>query len=168
MLTSSAASLAPPVRLNPDLRLQLSDKESDTQAEANQGLRLFPGDRLLMCSDGLTDLVQDAEILDILKTTLLDDSPAHLIELANQRGGHDNITVVLMEVPLPAHITQPVRVAPAPVVVPAQNPLPINRFVGDDLFASHSHPVDGNLIGLFAYSFVTFKRCPPVLSIHQC
>jgi serine/threonine protein phosphatase PrpC len=103
--------------LNPDLRLRLSEKENDTQAEANQGLRLFPGDRLLLCSDGLTDLVQDAEIHDIVQTTPLEDSPGYLIELANQRGGHDNITVVIMEVPYPAHVTQPIRVAPTPEVV---------------------------------------------------
>jgi protein phosphatase len=108
--------------LNPDLRLRLSDKESDTQAEANQGLRLFPGDRLLLCSDGLTDLVQDAEILDIIQASPLETSPSHLIKLANQRGGHDNITVVIMEVPLPPHITQPIRASSTPVVIPAPQP----------------------------------------------
>lgn len=107
---------------NPDLRLRLSAKESDTQAEANQGLRLFPSDRLLLCSDGLTDLVQDTEILDILQATPLEASPTQLIDLANQRGGHDNITVVIIEVPQPAHATQPIRVSPAPVVVPDQKP----------------------------------------------
>jgi PPM family protein phosphatase len=106
--------------LVPDLRLRMSDKESDTQAEANQGLRLFPGDRLLLCSDGLTDLVQDAEIYEILRTTPLGASPEQLISLANQRGGHDNITIVLMEVPYPAHVTQPIRVSAEPAVVPTQ------------------------------------------------
>ncbi len=108
--------------LNPDLRLRMSSKESDTQAEANQGLRLFPGDRLMLCSDGLTDLVQDAEILDILQTNPLEGIPARLIDLANQRGGHDNITVLLMEVPQPAHATQPMRVLPVPVIITARKP----------------------------------------------
>jgi serine/threonine protein phosphatase PrpC len=108
--------------LDPDLRLRLSSNESDTQAEANQGLRLFPGDRLLLCSDGLTDLVQDAEILDVNQSTPVEGSPARLIDLANQRGGHDNITVVILEVPQPAHITQPIRVSPAPVTLPAKKP----------------------------------------------
>lgn len=108
--------------LDPDLRLRLNSDESDTQAEANQGLRLFPGDRLLLCSDGLTDLVQDAEILDVIRSTLVEGSPARLIDLANQRGGHDNITVVILEVPQPAHITQPIRVSPAPVTLPAKKP----------------------------------------------
>jgi len=104
--------------INPDMRLRLNPLESDSQAEANQGLRLLPGDRLMLCSDGLTDLVTDAEILDILRTRQLELSPAQLINLANQRGGHDNITVVTMEVPQPAHITRPIRVSPSPRIAP--------------------------------------------------
>ncbi len=83
----------------PDFRLRLSAAESDTQSEANQGMRLLPGDRLMLCSDGLTDLVMDAEILDILRNHQIDQSPDQLIGIANQRGGHDNITVVTMEMP---------------------------------------------------------------------
>ena len=93
--------------INPDLRLRLNPAESDGQAEANQGLGLLPGDRLMLCSDGLTDLVQDTEIQDILRGRQLDDSPTQLIDLANQRGGHDNITVVTMEMPKPETIDQP-------------------------------------------------------------
>jgi serine/threonine protein phosphatase PrpC len=106
--------------INPDMRLRLSPDESDSQAEANQGLRLLPGDRLVLCSDGLTDLVPDAEILDILRTRQLELSPAQLIDLANQRGGHDNITVVTLEVPQPAHITRPIRVSPSPLIAPVK------------------------------------------------
>jgi protein phosphatase len=69
----------------------------------------------MLCSDGLTDLVQDGEILDILRSRQLESSPARLIDLANKRGGHDNITVVAMEVPQPAHITRPLRVSPGQV-----------------------------------------------------
>jgi serine/threonine protein phosphatase PrpC len=86
--------------LRPDLRLRLHPDESDAQAEANQGLRLLPGDRLLLCSDGLTDLVDDAEMLAALST----DSPTKealngLVALANERGGHDNITILTLEMP---------------------------------------------------------------------
>jgi serine/threonine protein phosphatase PrpC len=86
--------------LRPDLRLRLHPDESDAQAEANQGLRLLPGDRLLLCSDGLTDLVDDAEMLAALST----DSPTKealngLVALANERGGHDNITILALEMP---------------------------------------------------------------------
>ncbi len=94
----------------PDLRLRLNPMESDDQAEANQGLHLLPGDRLMLCSDGLTDLVSDAEILNILQSQPLNSSPARLIDLANQRGGHDNITVIALEVPPPADATRPIPV----------------------------------------------------------
>ena len=98
----------------PDMRLHLRQSESDNQAEANQGMRLLPGDRLLLCSDGLTDLVGDAEILEVLRTMQLNRSPAYLIDLANQRGGHDNITVVAMEMPPPTEITRPISVKHSP------------------------------------------------------
>jgi serine/threonine protein phosphatase PrpC len=62
----------------------------------------------------LTDLVKDVEILEILRSSQLELSPGQLIDLANQRGGHDNITVVALEVPQPAHITHPIRVSPSP------------------------------------------------------
>jgi serine/threonine protein phosphatase PrpC len=93
--------------ISPDIRLRLSPAESDVQAEANQGLRLVPGDRLVLCTDGLTDLVKDAEILDILRTNPLELSLTQMINLANQRGGHDNITVVILEVPQPAYNNRP-------------------------------------------------------------
>lgn len=102
----------------PDIRLRLSPAESDDQAEANQGMRLLPGDRLLLCSDGLTDLVRDDEILDILLTRQLTTSPTHLINLAIQRGGHDNITVIALEVPPPADITRPSTPKQKPIKLP--------------------------------------------------
>jgi serine/threonine protein phosphatase PrpC len=98
---------------DPDMRLRLDDHESDFQAEANQGLRLLPGDRLLLCSDGLTDLVSDEEILEALNNQPFQTSSNWLIDLANQRGGHDNITVIVLEYPQPAHSTQPIRNNPA-------------------------------------------------------
>ena len=110
--------------LNPDTRLRLSPAETDAQAEANQGLRLLTGDRLVLCSDGLTDLVKDAEILDILRINRFDLNPTYLVNLANQRGGHDNITVITMEVPQPAHITRPIRLSPQPGITPAQKARP--------------------------------------------
>jgi len=78
----------------PDFRLHLRQEESDKQALANQGMNLEPGDYLLLCSDGLTDLVSDVEIRDSLKDHALQEALEGLIELANTRGGHDNITII--------------------------------------------------------------------------
>lgn len=83
----------------PDLRLYLQPDESDQQAHANQGTTLQPGDVIMLCSDGLTDLVNDSEMLDMLQGRTLKQTAKALIDLANERGGHDNITVVMLGVP---------------------------------------------------------------------
>jgi protein phosphatase len=83
----------------PDLRLFMDPEESDAQAKANQGLVLEPGDVVLLCSDGLTDLVGETEIRDSLSGRTLNQAAEALINLANTRGGHDNITVVMLGVP---------------------------------------------------------------------
>lgn len=83
----------------PDFRLRLKPEESDEQAIANQGLLLQAKDLLLLCSDGLTDLVEPEEILKILQANGREKAVNILIDLANARGGHDNITIIILEVP---------------------------------------------------------------------
>lgn len=83
-----------------DFRLRLFDSEADAASEANQGTRLQPGDMLLLCSDGLTDLVSNDEIADTIRSKGNPKLAAQtLIDMANQRGGHDNITIILISVP---------------------------------------------------------------------
>jgi len=83
-----------------DFRLQLSSTDDDDRARKNQGMRLSPGDILLVCSDGLTDLVWDDEILDLITSrNILKSAAEGLIAQANKRGGYDNITVILVGVP---------------------------------------------------------------------
>jgi PPM family protein phosphatase len=54
------------------------------------------GDVFLLCSDGLTSMVDESRILDVLRQTSdLEHAGQALIDEANQRGGRDNITVVL-------------------------------------------------------------------------
>lgn len=89
-------SVNPPA---PDFRLRLSPDEDDARLEANQGLALLPGDRLVLCSDGLTDLVEKEEILSALLAHGREEALQTLVGLANERGGHDNITIVLVEAP---------------------------------------------------------------------
>jgi len=92
--------LGSPVPPDPDFRLNLFDGEGAHHAENNQGTRLEPNDVLLLCSDGLTDLVWNDEILEIVRSKPnLKDATRALVDLANQRGGHDNITVILVGVP---------------------------------------------------------------------
>jgi serine/threonine protein phosphatase PrpC len=91
---------------NPDMRLRLEQDESDTKSEANQGLQLQRDDQILLCSDGLTDLVEDSEIREALQSQSPREAVISLVDLARERGGHDNITVVLLVVPkLPSRRT---------------------------------------------------------------
>lgn len=56
------------------------------------------GAKWLLCSDGLTDMVEDAEIADTLRTHAAEAAVDRLIELALLHGGKDNVSVLLLEV----------------------------------------------------------------------
>jgi protein phosphatase len=72
-----------------------ADREVDVE-EAT--IALAPGDRLLLCSDGLTGVLGDDDILRIAgHGEDLDRICARLVDEANARGGPDNITAVLVE-----------------------------------------------------------------------
>jgi protein phosphatase len=59
-----------------------------------------PGDLFLICSDGLTSMVGDDTILDIVERNRgnLDQAAKELVARANRSGGEDNITVVFFEI----------------------------------------------------------------------
>lgn len=83
-----------------DTRLHLATSEDDAQAIRNQGMQLEPGDILLLCTDGLTDMVWDDEILRLITTrNALRSAAEDLIDRANERGGPDNITLALVGIP---------------------------------------------------------------------
>jgi protein phosphatase len=97
----------------PDFRMRLPNGEETQKGEFHQGLRIRPGDRLLLCSDGLSDLVKPEEILQVILEKKRNDALHHLVNLANARGGHDNITVMLAEAPLSMHPTIPLPKKPS-------------------------------------------------------
>lgn len=79
-------------------------------------LKVFAGDRFILCSDGLYDEVEDAEMC----ATALPNRPAaiceQLVKLARQRGGPDNITIAVVETadcrqPTEVGVTRQVEVA---------------------------------------------------------
>jgi protein phosphatase len=60
-------------------------------------LTLEGDDRLLLCSDGLTEMVADGEILDVLKAEAEPEKAcARLVARANEQGGKDNVTVIVV------------------------------------------------------------------------
>ena len=73
--------------------------DPDLEVETPPPLELQPGDQVLLCSDGLTDAIDDARIPEILQAH--EDGQAAcqaLIDAANAAGGPDNITVALLRV----------------------------------------------------------------------
>ena len=73
-----------------------------TKDQANpdvQEIKLDGGERFLLCTDGLNSMVGDEKIREVLETnSSLEAAANRLIELANENGGEDNITVVILDV----------------------------------------------------------------------
>jgi PPM family protein phosphatase len=84
------------------------------------------GDVFVLCSDGLSDLVEASEILEIAGTHPPTQAAGQLVDLANARGGHDNVTALVVRAKTsararpggPVHKTVPLTAhAPPPTVV---------------------------------------------------
>jgi protein phosphatase len=91
----------------PDIRMSLEDGENDRRAILNQGMHLKRGDRLLLCTDGLTDMVTDLEIYQALKEMPVEEAAASLLDLALNHGGYDNITLIILAAPKGKHQEPP-------------------------------------------------------------
>lgn len=74
----------------------------------------LPGDMILLCSDGLTDLVNKQDITEVLLSDAgIDTMAQELIDKANAKGGKDNITVVLVRNDRPDQPQEAVKPLPA-------------------------------------------------------
>lgn len=70
------------------------DVEIDIQSH-----ELLEGDLYLLCSDGLCGLVEDSEMHEIIRSTPdLDEACEKMVAAANDKGGHDNISVIIVKV----------------------------------------------------------------------
>jgi protein phosphatase len=93
MLTPAQAALSP-LR---NLVTRAMGVEAEVLLEVNE-LHVETGDIYLMCTDGLSDMIDDAAIAGILKNaSLLTQMADELVALANKNGGRDNITVLLTQ-----------------------------------------------------------------------
>ena len=71
----------------------------DAKVEAEMFcVELQPGDKILMCSDGLSNMIEDEDIFKIIKdSSEIEEAAKRLIDTANENGGKDNISVILIE-----------------------------------------------------------------------
>lgn len=74
------------VGLTPDLEVDLFEQ------------KLQPGDRLLLCSDGLSSMIDDDQIREVLMVQSAEEAVWSLVERANIAGGHDNVTALVVDV----------------------------------------------------------------------
>lgn len=61
-------------------------------------IKPLAGDIVVLCSDGLSDKVKAKEIRDIVKSNPPSEAGLILVELANERGGEDNITIIVLKI----------------------------------------------------------------------
>jgi protein phosphatase len=83
-----------------NILLRALGKEPDLVVDLNE-IAIAAGDRVLLCTDGLTRMVSDGDLADTLARFRGDPQGAcdSLINAANAAGGSDNITAVVIEVP---------------------------------------------------------------------
>ncbi len=82
-------------RKNVVLRALGTEEEIDSDVKT---LGLEEDDKLLLCTDGLTDKVLDEELFELMQTTDgLYEAGEKMIALANERGGEDNISLILFQ-----------------------------------------------------------------------
>jgi serine/threonine protein phosphatase PrpC len=79
-----------------NILLQAMGSVEEVHAAIGQ-VELRRGDRLLICSDGISNAVSHAELLDILTSNGPSRACEQLVQLANDRGGEDNLTAVVAQ-----------------------------------------------------------------------
>ncbi|MDH4157784.1 MAG: SpoIIE family protein phosphatase, partial [candidate division Zixibacteria bacterium] len=65
-----------------------------------RAIRIKPGDKFLLCSDGLCGFADDEDIFQVVYKSRTDNRQLaeNLVQMANDRGGADNVTVVVLEI----------------------------------------------------------------------
>ena len=83
-----------------DHRLVLGPSQVGNETIRNQGVGLRPGDVLVLCSDGLSDMISDESIQASLESRQsLQTAVDEMIDKANEAGGKDNITLITVGIP---------------------------------------------------------------------
>ena len=94
-------SLSPEEARNAKVRntlLRSLGGEPDVDVDIFGEFDLFPGDIILLCSDGLTRYAEDADILRICSSGSAEKISEQLVEFANERGGADNTSVYVIKI----------------------------------------------------------------------
>lgn len=93
VITRYLGSALPP---KVDLGFHLPQTDGDTEELINQGVELDEDALVLLCSDGLTDMLSDPEIEAIIRNNKTEVLVEKLTDAALRKGGEDNITLVII------------------------------------------------------------------------
>jgi len=87
-------------RLHPERNLltRALGQHPETDVDLVGPLTIHPGDRFLLCTDGLTNHVEERELREAVMRTTSAEGAAELVALANKRGGTDNVSVLIVEI----------------------------------------------------------------------
>lgn len=123
------AAMIHPKRNEINKAIGFSDQIDTDESYIETGQSPFlPGDLLLLCSDGLTDMVDRDGIISMLSQgDTLEIKASNLVNLANENGGRDNITVVLVQ--NPKKITEGTPIKQETIASP--NPVPLETPLSD-------------------------------------
>jgi serine/threonine protein phosphatase PrpC len=82
-----------------NLILQSLGTDGNPPKPSVRSRKLFKGDRVLVCSDGLNGMLSDEDIYTVLKEDLdTAETCSRFVDLANEAGGHDNVTCLMLDV----------------------------------------------------------------------
>lgn len=98
--------------------------EADVHVDVSEPVPLRLGDRILLCSDGLTRYMEGKELLTSASASDVETAARQMVETANQRGGADNTSVILVEM---------VEKAPARQAPQAQPQAPPEKLGWDEM-----------------------------------
>lgn len=134
-----------------------STREPAVRPSTLHGWALQFNDILVLCSDGVCDLLSDQEVADLALSPELEDATAKIVQLSLDRGGHDNITVVCarwdgeatQELPLSSKTPVLVRLRTSP---PSSAP-DTTTAIGDERNVKLAVGVILLLLGLFIIYF---------------
>ncbi|WP_456409767.1 PP2C family protein-serine/threonine phosphatase [Oceanithermus sp.] len=101
------------------------------------GLKVKPGDRFLLCSDGLSGVLEDAVLQEVLESLPPAEAAERLVKLANEWGGPDNISAVILTV----HRVPEGSVRP-PWALPLEGGEPVVLALGQEDEAAQTHVIE--------------------------
>ncbi len=84
------------MQVNPNILSRALGIQPTVEFQVVPSVKVSIGDRFLLCSDGLHDLVDDDELGDLLSIPDINLAVESMLSLARYRGGHDNISLIIL------------------------------------------------------------------------